>query len=83
MLIRFVWLAMALSMTAVPALAQQRPLVTEDPETVGADRVLLEGGMEFDKSQEGTTTVPFNFKIIANSMHGVYVTRVGWFRLNL
>ena len=37
MLIRTVWLAMALSMMAVPALAQQRPLVTEDPETVGAD----------------------------------------------
>src|SRR6188474_2549114 len=51
MLIRTVWLAMALSMMAVPALAQQRPLVTEDPETVGADRVLLEGGMEFDRSQ--------------------------------
>jgi hypothetical protein len=36
---------------AAPALAQQRPLVTEDPETVGANRVLLEGGMEFDRSQ--------------------------------
>ena len=26
------------------ASAQQRPLVTEDPETVGAGRVLIEGG---------------------------------------
>lgn len=33
------------------AYAQQRPLVTEDPETVGANRVLLEGGFEFDKDQ--------------------------------
>jgi hypothetical protein len=36
---------------AAAAHAQQRPLVTEDPETVGANRVLVEGGFEFDKSQ--------------------------------
>jgi hypothetical protein len=30
------------------AYAQQRPLVTEDPETIGAGRVLLEGGVSFD-----------------------------------
>lgn len=29
-----------------PAFAQQRPLVTEDPETVGAGRVLLEAGFD-------------------------------------
>jgi hypothetical protein len=29
------------------ALAQQRPLVTEDPETIGAGRLLLEGGIEY------------------------------------
>ena len=29
-----------------PAAAQQRPLVTEDPETIGAGRVLLEGGFD-------------------------------------
>lgn len=33
------------------AAAQQRPLATEDPETVGASRVLVEGGVEFDKGQ--------------------------------
>jgi len=33
------------------AYAQQRPLVTEDPETIGANRVLLEGGFELDKDQ--------------------------------
>lgn len=29
------------------AFAQQRPLVTEDPETVGAGRLLIEGGIEY------------------------------------
>ena len=29
-------------------MAQQRPLLTEDPETIGAGRVLLEGGVEYD-----------------------------------
>jgi hypothetical protein len=31
--------------------AQQRPLTTEDPETVGVNRVLIEGGFEFDRDQ--------------------------------
>src|SRR5688572_9454955 len=34
------------------ASAQQRPLVTEDPEPIGAGRVLLEGGLEFANGQE-------------------------------
>ena len=33
-------------LAASAAFAQQRPLVTEDPETIGAGRVLLEGGIE-------------------------------------
>jgi len=32
---------------AAPAAAQQRPLVTQDPEVVGAGNVLLEGGFEY------------------------------------
>lgn len=32
------------------AFAQQRPLVTEDPETVGAGRVLIEGGIDYSRS---------------------------------
>lgn len=40
----------ALAPTAT-AHAQQRPLVTEDPETIGAGRVLLEGGFSLDKDQ--------------------------------
>jgi hypothetical protein len=34
---------------AAPAAAQQRPLVTEDPETVGAGRILLEGGVDYGR----------------------------------
>lgn len=34
---------------AAPAFAQQRPLVTEDPETVGAGRILLEGGVDYNR----------------------------------
>ena len=34
-------------LAAGSAFAQQRPLVTEDPETIGAGRVLLEGGIEY------------------------------------
>jgi hypothetical protein len=37
-------------LAAVPAAAQQRPLVTEDPEVVGAGMILIEGG--FDVSKE-------------------------------
>lgn len=34
------------------AYAQQRPLVTEDPETVGAGRVLVEGGFDYGRDVE-------------------------------
>jgi hypothetical protein len=37
---------LALVLLARPVLAQQRPLVTEDPETIGAGRVLIEGGVD-------------------------------------
>jgi hypothetical protein len=35
-------------LTASAALAQQRPLVTEDPETIGAGRLLLEAGVNLE-----------------------------------
>lgn len=38
-----------LGATAAPALAQSRPLVTEDPETVPAGNVLIEAGVDFLK----------------------------------
>jgi len=34
---------------AAGAFAQQRPLVTQDPETIGAGRVLFEGGIEYGR----------------------------------
>jgi hypothetical protein len=36
--------------TATAAFAQQRPLVTEDPETIGLGLVLLEGGLDYQRS---------------------------------
>lgn len=34
---------------AVPSFAQQRPLQTEDPETIGAGRILIEAGLTYDR----------------------------------
>jgi hypothetical protein len=42
----FAWVAV---LSAVPARAQQRPLVTEDPEVVGGGRVLVEGGIDYGR----------------------------------
>jgi hypothetical protein len=39
--------AIACVCSASRAFAQQRPLVTEDPETIGAGRLLLEGGLDY------------------------------------
>ena len=43
---RTILMALALALAGSRAFAQQRPLVTEDPEPVGAGRVLLEGGFD-------------------------------------
>jgi hypothetical protein len=44
------WLTLAACLlAAAPAAAQQRPLVTEDPETIGAGLVLLEGGFDYGR----------------------------------
>jgi hypothetical protein len=48
--------ALALLVSAVPASAQQRPLNTEDPETVGAGRILLEGGIDYVRDQQYTVS---------------------------
>src|SRR6476469_8886078 len=42
-----VFMLMAGLLAAVPAAAQQRPLVTEDPEVVGAGMILIEGGFDY------------------------------------
>ena len=38
--------------SATSAFAQQRPLVTEDPETVGENRVLVEAGFDYTRDME-------------------------------
>ena len=43
--------ATLLTLVSVPSLAQQRPLVTEDPESVGSGLVLIEGGFDFVRGQ--------------------------------
>ncbi len=66
------WLSLS-----TPVLAQQRPLVTEDPETVGAGNILLEGGFDWqqdvaypaaglrgDLLRVGTLGVSFGFSSI-------------------
>ena len=40
------------TLVAVPAAAQQRPLATEDPEPVGAGRILLETGIDLTHDQQ-------------------------------
>jgi len=45
---RILLTSLILLLGAGSAVAQQRPLLTEDPETIGAGRVLVEGGVEFD-----------------------------------
>ena len=48
--------AIALLGLIQPAFAQQRPLVTEDPETIGAGRILLEGGIDFEHDEQYPVT---------------------------
>jgi hypothetical protein len=45
---RILFASLILLLGAGSAVAQQRPLLTEDPETIGAGRVLVEGGVEYD-----------------------------------
>src|SRR5437870_4813249 len=47
-----VCLTVAMLASARSAAAQQRPLVTEDPEPIGAGRVLVEGGIDYAHDQQ-------------------------------
>jgi hypothetical protein len=42
-------LTLGLLACSLPAFAQQRPLQTEDPETIGAGRLLLEAGIDYKR----------------------------------
>jgi hypothetical protein len=48
---RFVVAAVISVACARSAAAQQRPLITEDPESIGAGRVLVEGGLDYAHAQ--------------------------------
>jgi hypothetical protein len=49
---------LALVVCALPrgAWAQQRPLVTEDPEPIGAGRILIEGGVTYARNEQYTVS---------------------------
>ncbi len=51
MRLRFVTALLMTVTLARPAAAQQRPLTTEDPEPIGAGRILLEGGFDYSTNQ--------------------------------
>ena len=48
MIRRFI-ITVALLLCAAPVFAQQRPLRTEDPETIGAGRILIEAGLDYNR----------------------------------
>lgn len=43
------FVACCVSCAVTPAFAQQRPLQTEDPETIGAGRILIEAGIDYNR----------------------------------
>jgi hypothetical protein len=49
-------IGLGLLVLPMTAAAQQRPLVTEDPETIGAGRVLVEGGFDYGHGVEYTAS---------------------------
>jgi tRNA 2-thiocytidine biosynthesis protein TtcA len=52
MKLRIALIVCAVLSLAHAAAAQQRPLVTEDPEPVGAGRILIEGGIDYSKDAQ-------------------------------
>jgi hypothetical protein len=56
MRLRMLCTVLMLSACAGPALAQQRPLLTEDPEPIGAGRVLIEGGFDLAHDYQNTAS---------------------------
>lgn len=53
---RSVCAVLVLLLSAASASAQQRPLITEDPETIGAGRVLIEGGIDLEHDYQNTVS---------------------------
>lgn len=50
------WWVLGLCLTAGPVVAQQRPLLTEDPETIGEGLILLETGIDHAWAQTFTVS---------------------------
>ena len=48
-MIRKLVLVLAVLACSAPVFGQQRPLQTEDPETIGAGRILVEAGVDYDR----------------------------------
>ena len=48
-MMRYFSVALFILAAATPFVAQQRPLKTEDPETIGSGRVLIEAGIDYDR----------------------------------
>jgi hypothetical protein len=48
-MIRILCLSVMLLASATPSLAQQRPLKTEDPETIGSGRMMIEFGVDYNR----------------------------------
>ena len=83
---------LALLAWTAPAAAQQRPLVTEDPESIGAGLVLVEAGFDYQKDQHfpvsGLTgdlrSVPrFGVSIGVSSIAEVQIDNVSYDMLNI
>lgn len=45
----FLLFVICYSVLVIPAFAQQRPLQTEDPETIGSGRILIEAGLDYNR----------------------------------
>src|SRR6266516_366730 len=56
MRLRFAFVPLMVVALIGPASAQQRPLVTEDPEPIGAGRMLIEGGVDGAHDQRYPTS---------------------------
>ncbi len=83
---------LALLICTAPAAAQQRPLVTEDPESIGSGLVLVEAGFDYQKDQHfpvsGLTgdlrSVPrFGVSIGVSSIAEVQIDNVSYDMLNI
>ena len=83
---------LALLIWTAPAAAQQRPLVTEDPESIGSGLVLVEAGFDYQKDQHfpvsGLTgdlrSVPrFGVSIGVSSIAEVQIDNVSYDMLNI